>query len=87
MQDNPRRGIPLMIATTIIFAIQDDISRYLAGSYDIITIVAIRCWFCHNQVDSNKPQPPANHVCKLVVLYFWPRKYALLCSALAKRDW
>ena len=45
MQDNPRRGILLMVATTIIFAIQDSISRYLAGSYDIITIVAIRYWF------------------------------------------
>ena len=45
MQDNPRRGILLMVATTIIFAIQDGISRYLAGAYDIITIVAIRYWF------------------------------------------
>ena len=45
MQDNPRRGILLMVATTIIFSIQDGISRYLAGSYDIITIVAIRYWF------------------------------------------
>ena len=45
MQDNPRRGILLMVATTIIFAAQDGISRYLADSYDIITIVAIRYWF------------------------------------------
>ena len=45
MQNNPRRGIMLMIATTIIFAAQDGISRYLAGSYDIITIVALRYWF------------------------------------------
>ena len=45
MQDNPRRDIPLMVASTIIFAMQDGISRYLAGSYDIITIVAIRYWF------------------------------------------
>jgi drug/metabolite transporter (DMT)-like permease len=45
MQDNPRRGIILMISATIIFAIQDGISRYLAESYDIITIVAIRYWF------------------------------------------
>ena len=34
-----------MVATTIIFAIKDGISRYLAGSYDIITIVAICYWF------------------------------------------
>jgi len=45
MQDNPRRGIQLMVLTTIIFAIQDGISRYLAGSYDIITVVTIRYWF------------------------------------------
>jgi len=45
MQDNPRRGILLMVITTIIFAIQDGISRHLASSYDIFTIVAIRYWF------------------------------------------
>ena len=41
MRDNPRRGTLLMVATSIIFAIQDGISRYLARSYDIITIAAI----------------------------------------------
>ena len=45
MKANPRCGILLMIATTIIFAAQDGISRCLAVSYDIITIVAIRYWF------------------------------------------
>lgn len=45
MQGNSRRGILLMIVTTIIFAARDSISRYLAGYYDIITIVAIRYWF------------------------------------------
>ena len=45
MQDNPRRGILLIVATIIIFAAQDGISRYLAGSDDIIRIVAIRYWF------------------------------------------
>ena len=45
MQDNARRGILLMVATTIIFATQDGISLYLTGSYDIITIVGIRYWF------------------------------------------
>ena len=35
MLDNPRRGILLMVATTIIFATQDGMSRHLAGSYDI----------------------------------------------------
>jgi hypothetical protein len=29
MQDNPRLGIALMIATTVVFAVQDGISRYL----------------------------------------------------------
>ena len=45
MQYNPRRGILLMVATTIIFAIQDGITRYLAGSYNIINIMAIHYWF------------------------------------------
>lgn len=34
-----------MVATTIIFAVQDGLSRYLASSYDVVTIVAIRYWF------------------------------------------
>lgn len=45
MQDNPRLGITLMIATTIIFAIQDGISRYLAENYNVITVVTIRYMF------------------------------------------
>jgi len=45
MQDNPRLGITLMIATTIVFAIQDGLSRYLAESYNVITVVTIRYIF------------------------------------------
>ncbi|MDC1382321.1 DMT family transporter [Candidatus Puniceispirillum sp.] len=45
MQDNPRLGIILMIATTIVFAIQDGISRYLAENYNVITVVTIRYIF------------------------------------------
>jgi len=45
MQDNPRLGIALMIATTVVFAIQDGISRYLAESYNVITVVTIRYMF------------------------------------------
>ena len=57
MQDNPRLGIILIVATTLIFALQDGISRYLAENYNVITIVTIRyvflmCFvvaFCHHQ--------------------------------------
>jgi drug/metabolite transporter (DMT)-like permease len=43
-QDN-RRGILLMILTTFIFAMQDGISRHLAGNYNVLLIVMIRYWF------------------------------------------
>lgn len=45
MQNNPRLGILLMIATTFIFAVQDGISRHLAENYNVIMIVMIRYWF------------------------------------------
>jgi drug/metabolite transporter (DMT)-like permease len=45
MNDNPRLGILLMIATTFVFAMQDGISRHLAGEYNVLMIVMIRYWF------------------------------------------
>ena len=45
MQNNPRLGIMLMIATTFVFAVQDGISRHLAGQYNVMMIVMIRYWF------------------------------------------
>ena len=45
MKDNPRLGIILMIATMIIFSIQDGLSRHLAESYNVITVVMIRYMF------------------------------------------
>jgi len=45
MKDNPRLGIILMIATMIVFSIQDGLSRYLAESYDVISVVMIRYMF------------------------------------------
>ncbi|WP_296418021.1 DMT family transporter [Pseudooctadecabacter sp.] len=40
-----RLGIWLMVATTFVFAVQDGISRHLAGEYNVLMIVAIRYWF------------------------------------------
>ena len=40
-----RRGIWLMILTMLIFAMQDGISRHLAGEYNVIMVVMIRYWF------------------------------------------
>ena len=34
-----------MIATTVIFAVKDGISRYLAENYNVITVVTIRHMF------------------------------------------
>ncbi len=43
--NNTRLGILLMIATTVVFALQDAISRHLAGEYNVLMVVMIRYWF------------------------------------------
>jgi drug/metabolite transporter (DMT)-like permease len=45
MERNTRLGILLMVATTFVFAMQDGISRHLAGEYNTLMIVMIRYWF------------------------------------------
>ncbi|WP_424944496.1 DMT family transporter [Aliiroseovarius crassostreae] len=45
MEQNTRLGIWLMIATTFVFAMQDGISRHLAGEYNVWMVVMIRYWF------------------------------------------
>ncbi|MEL6571855.1 MAG: DMT family transporter [Pseudomonadota bacterium] len=42
---NTRLGILFMIATTFVFAVQDGISRHLAGEYNVLMVVMIRYWF------------------------------------------
>ena len=42
---NTRLGIWLMIATTVVFAAQDGISRHLATEYNVYMVVMIRFWF------------------------------------------
>ena len=34
-----------MVLTTMVFAVQDGVSRYLAGNYNVLTIVMIPYWF------------------------------------------
>jgi drug/metabolite transporter (DMT)-like permease len=43
--NNTRLGITFMICTTFVFAVQDGISRHLAGEYNVLMIVMIRYWF------------------------------------------
>lgn len=43
--DTTRLGIALMVLTTFVFAMQDGISRHLAGEYNTFLIVMIRYWF------------------------------------------
>lgn len=43
--NNTRLGIMLMVATTLVFAFQDAISRHLAGTYNVFMVVTIRYWF------------------------------------------
>lgn len=40
-----RAGILLMIATTLVFAAQDGISRHLADEYNTFMVVMVRYWF------------------------------------------
>jgi drug/metabolite transporter (DMT)-like permease len=42
---NTRKGIVLMVSATLIFALQDGISRHLAGAYNVYMVVMIRYWF------------------------------------------
>jgi len=44
-QQNTTLGIWLMVAVTFIFAVQDGISRHLAGEYNVYMIIMIRFWF------------------------------------------
>ncbi len=42
---NNMLGIWLMCATAFVFALQDGISRHLAGEYNVFMIIMIRYWF------------------------------------------
>ena len=42
---NTKAGIWLMIATTVVFAVQDGISRHLGTHYSIYMVVMVRFWF------------------------------------------
>lgn len=43
--NNVPAGIALMIAATLVFALQDGVSRHLAGTYNTWMVVMIRYWF------------------------------------------
>jgi drug/metabolite transporter (DMT)-like permease len=42
---NTRLGIWLMITTAMVFAVQDGLSRHLAGTYNVWMVVMLRYWF------------------------------------------
>lgn len=44
-EQNTRLGIALMVAATIVFALQDVLSRHLAETYSIPMVVMVRFWF------------------------------------------
>jgi len=44
-EQNIKLGIWLMVLTAFIFAVQDGISRHLAGTYNVYMVVMIRYWF------------------------------------------
>ncbi|MGR3761670.1 DMT family transporter [Roseobacteraceae bacterium NS-SX3] len=45
VQNDTRLGVLLMIGATIVFALQDGISRHLASEYNVYMVVMIRYWF------------------------------------------
>ena len=45
IKQNERLGILLMVTTTIVFASQDGLSKYLATEYNVYMVVMIRYWF------------------------------------------
>ncbi len=44
-RNDSKLGILFMVATTLVFAAQDGLSRHLAGEYNVLMIVMIRYWF------------------------------------------
>lgn len=44
-EQNTKLGVWLMLATTLVFAVQDGLSRHLAGEYNVFMIIMIRYWF------------------------------------------
>ena len=44
-KNDTRLGILLMIGATIVFALQDGISRHLASEYNVFMVITIRYWF------------------------------------------
>ncbi len=44
-EQNTAKGIWLMIATTLVFSVQDGISRHMAATYNVFMVVMIRYWF------------------------------------------
>jgi len=45
MRNDTILGIWLMVATTLVFAVQDGLSRHLASEYNVLLVVMIRYWF------------------------------------------
>ena len=44
-EQNLRLGILYMVATTLVFGVQDTLSRHLAENYNVLMVVMIRFWF------------------------------------------
>ncbi|SFG82511.1 Permease of the drug/metabolite transporter (DMT) superfamily [Palleronia marisminoris] len=42
---NTAAGIRLMILTTLIFSVQDAVSRHLAAEFNVVMVIMIRYWF------------------------------------------
>ena len=57
-EQNLRLGIILMTLTSLVFAVQDAMSRHLAGEYNVYMVVMIRFWFFAAFVIARAARPP-----------------------------
>lgn len=45
IEQNTGKGIAMMVAACVVFAMQDAVSRYLAESYNVMMVIMFRFWF------------------------------------------
>ena len=81
-KQNERFGILLMIITTVVFASQDGLSKYLATEYNVYMVVMIRYWFFAAFVISISSQKSGG--IRRVAKTKSPTSWYLYCAATAK---
>ena len=68
---NTRAGIWLMIATTLVFAGQDGISRHLGSNNSILMVVMLRFWFFAAVVTAVAARAPQGFRAAIATKHLW----------------